>query len=596
MKANSQVPLAIGEILWEEGIIDKNSLLRAMEILSGNGQNRQGLGDVLVNDLGFDRHRIYKAISRIYAFREINARQFPITEARIKFIKSILNALGVEARRELVTNKILPYEYDEQNKSILIFITPDPTRRHLEDLLRRFGFKKYELAYCRIEDIEKLLSQVAPPENEFLQLVEQASSEEEHYSEEQEEEELDDEELTAAINKSLLVNLFEGCLIEAVRKGASDIHIIPKEGNITEIHFRVDGKLKIWHIQENVRPEALCAVAKDRTKNVDRFEWESAQDGFIQRTVDNQLIRFRVSILPIVSSAYNRKYESIVIRILDDRKVIRDLDKLGFHTQAKAEFIKAIKKPQGMVILTGPTGSGKSTTLVAALYYVVSPEVNVLTVEDPVEYCIQGVRQIKINPRLDFDQAVRAILRHDPDIVMVGEMRDKKTAEIAIKLANTGHLTFSTLHTNDAASVVSRLFKMGVEPFLIAYAINLVVAQRLVRTLCPHCKRPRTNLDSQFPLSLGFTEQEVMNTTFYEPVGCDKCNSGYKGRAGIHEALPFTSEIRHLILNAAGEIDEEVIKNSAIRGGMSSLRASARLRVLEGVTTLEEVAAVTTEG
>ena len=592
MYGNSQVPLAIGEILWEEGIIDKDSLIKAMELLSGNG--KQSLGEILVTDLGFDRHRIYRAISRIYAFPEINLRQETIPESRIKFIKNILNALGVDARRELVQKKILPYEYDEHNKNILVFITPDPTNRTSEDLLHRFGFKKCELAYCRLEDVEKLISKVAPPENEFLQLVEQAANVVEQFDEE-EDQELDDEELTAAINKSLLVNLFEGCLIEAVRAGASDIHILPKEANITEIHFRVDGKLRLWHVQENVRPEAFCAVAKDRTKNVDRFEWESAQDGFIQRNVDNYLIRFRVSILPIISSAYTRKYESIVIRILDDRKVIRDLDKLGFHENAKNEFIKAIKKPQGMVILTGPTGSGKSTTLVAALYHVVSPELNVLTVEDPVEYCIHGVRQIKINPRLDFDQAVRAILRHDPDIVMVGEMRDKKTAEVAIKLANTGHLTFTTLHTNDAASVVSRLYKMGVEPFLIAYAINLVVAQRLVRTLCPHCKRPRNNLDPRFPLSLGFSEEEIKITTFFEPVGCSKCNKGYRGRTGIHEALPFTPEVRHLILNASREVDEEVIRESAIRDGMMTLRASARRRVLEGVSTLEEVAAVTTE-
>jgi len=594
MNGNSQVPLAIGEILWEEGIIDKDSLIKAMEILSANGNEKQSLGEILVTDLGFDRHRIYRAISRIYAFREVNLRHENISESKTKFIKNILDALGVDARRTLVRNMVLPFEYNEQNKNILVFITPNPTDRTLENLLHRFGFKKYELAYSRFEDVERLIHTVVPPENEFLQLVEQAASEVERF-EEDDDQELDEEELTAAINKSLLVNLFEGCLIEAVRNDASDIHIIPKEGNVTEIYFRIDGKLRMWHVQENVRPEALCAVAKDRTKNVDRFEWESAQDGFIQRNIDNFLIRFRVSILPIVSSAYTRKYESVVIRILDDRKVIRDLDKLGFHTSAKNEFLKAIKKPQGMVILTGPTGSGKSTTLVAALYYVVTPELNVLTVEDPVEYCIQGARQIKINPRLDFDQAIRAILRHDPDVVMVGEMRDKITAEIAIKLANTGHLTFSTLHTNDAASVVSRLYKMGVEPFLIAYAINLVVAQRLVRALCPECKRPRKNLDPQFPLSLGFTEAEIKNTTFYEPVGCTKCKGGYRGRVGIHEALPFTPEIRHLILNAADEVNEEAIRENAIRNGMLTLRASARRRVIEGISTLEEVGAVTTE-
>ncbi|OQX88789.1 hypothetical protein B6D60_01100 [candidate division KSB1 bacterium 4484_87] len=302
-----------------------------------------------------------------------------------------------------------------------------------------------------------------------------------------------------------------------------------------------------------------------------------------------------MSILPIVTSQYNRKYESVVIRVLDDRKVIKNLDALGFDEIAKREFVSAIKKPQGMVILTGPTGSGKSTTLVAALNYVMNPELNVLTVEDPVEYNIRGARQLKISHKMDFDQAIRAILRHDPDIVMVGEIRDAKTAEIGIKLANTGHLTFSTLHTNDSASVVSRLYKMGIEPFLIAYAINLVVAQRLVRKLCPHCRKPISESEKENALQLGITEEELEKATIYEPVGCDKCNRGYKGRMGIYEALPFTHEIRKIILKASQELDEDAVREAAQRHGMLTLRQSAIRLALQGVTSLEEVAAVTSE-
>ena len=213
---------------------------------------------------------------------------------------------------------------------------------------------------------------------------------------------------------------------------------------------------------------------------------------------------------------------------------------------ARQFFNQAIAKPQGIVILTGPTGSGKSTTLIAALHQVIDPTVNVLTVEDPVEYIIRGARQLRISPKMNFDQAIRGILRHDPDIVLVGEMRDKATAEIAVKLANTGHLTFSTLHTNDAPSAVARLYKMGVEPFLIAYAINIIVAQRLVRTFCKQCKRPleKNQIDRDVYLKFGFTEEDLEQCTIYEAAGCDKCNGGYKGRAAIHEALYFTREIR----------------------------------------------------
>ena len=275
---------------------------------------------------------------------------------------------------------------------------------------------------------------------------------------------------------------------------------------------------------------------------------------------------------------------------------ITDLDKLGLQGKAKEDFLKAIHSPQGIVILTGPTGSGKTYTLNAGVHQVISPEVNVLTVEDPVELMIEGARQIKISSeKLTFEQAVRAILRHDPDIVMVGEMRDLETAQTAIKLANTGHLTFSTLHTNDAPSAVSRLYKMGVEPFLIANAINIVVAQRLIRKLCAKCKRPIEDLDPSIPLSLGFTEEEIKNTTFYEAAGCDGCRNGYKGRVAIHEALLFTKEIRRLILASGDTVDEEAIREQAIQDGMLTLRAAGRVRIKQGLTSFEEVAAITSE-
>jgi type IV pilus assembly protein PilB len=301
--------------------------------------------------------------------------------------------------------------------------------------------------------------------------------------------------------------------------------------------------------------------------------------------------------MPIVGTEFKHKFESIVIRVLDDRKVITDLNKLGLQGPARDFFYKAISKPQGIVILTGPTGCGKSTTLIAALYQVIDPTVNVLTVEDPVEYIIKGARQLKIGVKMDFDSAIRGILRHDPDIVLVGEMRDKTTAEIAIKLANTGHLTFSTLHTNDAPSAISRLYKMGIEPFLIAYAINVIVAQRLIRTLCKLCKRPipKGELDYEVYTKFGFTKEQLDSRTIYEAVGCEKCSGGYKGRAAIHEALYFSREIRNIIVKSGEEVDEESIRNQAIKDGMWTLRRSGIERILEGTTTLEEITAATTE-
>jgi type IV pilus assembly protein PilB len=494
----------------------------------------------------------------------------------------------------LMEAKMLPFKYDERQSDKLIIAAADPTDRRLPLIARNFNAKKYEVVYSRLESIKRLLEQIVPVENEFLRQLE---NNQQDVQVQEDESTLDESVLEAEINKSALVNLFEGALVEAVRQGVSDIHIVPKDGNCTELWFRLDGNLQLWHAQENTLPEAIAAVVKDRSKNVDRFEREAAQDGFIQRVVDDHRIRFRVSIMPMVGTEFKHKYESIVIRVLDDRKVITDLNKLGLQGPTMESFKKAITKPQGIVILTGPTGSGKSTTLVAALHAVIDPTVNVLTVEEPVEYIIKGSRQLKIGPKMNFESAIRGILRHDPDIVLVGEMRDKTTAEIAIKLANTGHLTFSTLHTNDAPSAVSRLYKMGIEPFLIAYAINVIVAQRLIRTLCKLCKRqiPADDIDKDMYLSFGFREDELVNPVFYEAVGCDKCSGGYKGRAAIHEALYFTKSIRVMIAKAGKEVDEEQIRDQATKDGMWTLRRSGIERIKSGVTTLEEIAASTTD-
>jgi type IV pilus assembly protein PilB len=585
----------IGFSLLKKGVIDYETLEKSLKVKDAEGtKNRRNLGQILVNDFNADHDSVFCEVASLYAFREIFVADEQIEKGRIDFIKKLVDPLPENVRAMLVQAKIIPLKFDEKQTDKLIIIAADPTDRRIPLVARNFGVKKYEVAYCRIKDIQGLIEHVIPPENEFLRLLEGSQV---GIEVKEDDVVVDEEALEAEISKSALVNLVEGALIEAVRSGASDIHIIAKEGNRTEFWFRTDGSLKLWHVQENTMPEAIAAVVKDRSKNVDRFEREMTQDGFIQRLIDDHNIRFRVSIMPIVGVEFKHKFESIVIRVLDDRKVVTDLEKLGLQGPARDAFYKAIAKPQGIVILTGPTGCGKSTTLVAALHQVIDPTVNVLTVEEPVEYIIKGARQLKIGPKMSFDLAIRGILRHDPDIVLVGEMRDKITAEIAIKLANTGHLTFSTLHTNDAPSAVSRLYKMGIEPFLIAYAINIVVAQRLIRTLCKNCKRPisKNELDREMYLTFGFAEEDLDDRTLYEAVGCEKCSGGYKGRAAIHEALYFTKEIRHLIIKSGGDVDEEAIRKQATKDGMWTLRRAGIERVKSGQTTLEEIASATTD-
>ena len=584
----------IGYLLFKKGIIDAATLDKALQAkFNDRNKLRRNLAQILVDDFSYDHDIIFREVAILYAFRELDIDLQTIQPNYLEAIRKMIERGGEELKDLMLRDRIIPFIYDEQTKDKLIIAATDPTNKNVQKVAFGLNAKKYEVIFIKKKDYDQLIEKIFPPENVFLKNI---SDELEDFIPTEDREDLDEDELDAEINKSALINLVEGALVEAVRKGASDIHFIPCSGHRTEIYMRIDGTLRLWHVQENTLPEAVIAVVKDRGKGMDRFEREMAQDGFIQRLIDNFVIRFRVSVLPMVGTELKNKFESVVIRILDDRKVIRDLEKLGLTGVAKQKFIKAINQPQGMVILTGPTGCGKSTTLVAALYQVVNPEVNVLTVEDPVEYVIEGARQLKIGYKMNFEQAIRSILRHDPDIVLVGEMRDKETAETAIKLANTGHLTFSTLHTNDAPSAVSRLFKMGIEPFLIAYAINLIVAQRLIRKLCTKCKKRVTDYDEVFLEAAGLNVAEWKKYEIYRAVGCDECGgTGYKGRMAIHEAFYFTKEIRHLIVKSGEEVDEELLKVQAKKDGTLNLRESGLEKVKLGMSSLEEVLSSTTE-
>ncbi len=589
------------QALLSKGNVTPQLVEESAEAKRKNGL-REPLWRVLADNPKVDRDVVFAQAALTYAFRIAPVKD---RKPESDFVKTVLDSFTEELRDELISLNIAPYAYaQEQGSGLLklVFITDDPMRPDLQRLMHALDLDRFEMSYAPRIVVRGVLEQAYPRKNVYLERIredegDQAAVDFGMSFENKENKLLDEEALEAEISRSSLINLVEALLVESVRMGASDIHVYPNAKRKIEIHFRVDGRLQRWHTEEKGHPEALLAVLKDNAINVDRFERDTAQDGFIQRWIDDTLIRYRVSVLPIANANPDVRAESIVIRVLDDRKVMTDLSKLGLLPGAQAQFNKAIRQPNGMVILTGPTGSGKSTTLVAALSQVVSPEVNVLTVEDPVEYMIPGVRQIKLSHKLSLEGALRAILRHDPDIVMVGEMRDKDTAELGVKLANTGHLTFSTLHTNDAPSAVSRLYKMGLEPFLIAYAINLIVAQRLMRTLCPDCKVVDDDVDLLLARQLGFTEEMLADMTIYR-AGTDKdCVSckgrGYKGRRAVAEALYFSPRIREMIVEAGDTIDEDGIKAQAVKEGMLTLQASARELVKMHETSLDEMLRVT---
>ncbi len=397
-------------------------------------------------------------------------------------------------------------------------------------------------------------------------------------------EEEDDTEVVDEV-EAPIVKLVNGIFVNAVKTGASDIHVEPYETSL-RVRYRVDG---VMYTVMNLPPKikaALTSRIKIMSK-LDIAERRLPQDGRIKLKLGKRReIDFRVSTLPTLYG------EKTVLRLLDKSNLQVDLTKLGFDEDSLKNFMNALDKPYGMILVTGPTGSGKTVTLYSGLTYLNKPETNIMTAEDPVEFNFLGINQVHVKEEigLTFASALRAFLRQDPDIIMVGEIRDFETAEIAIKAALTGHLVLSTLHTNDAPSTVNRLLNMGIEPFLVSSSVILILAQRLARRICTKCKTEE-HVPEPALVKVGFTEEEAKNLKVYKGKGCPVCNnSGYKGRLGLFEVMPVNDEIKELILEGA---NTDELKKCAIRNGMKTLRMSGLGHVKNGTTTIEEVLRVT---
>src|SRR5688572_1049348 len=397
-------------------------------------------------------------------------------------------------------------------------------------------------------------------------------------------EEIDLATLARASEDAPVVRLVNVLMVDSLRRGASDIHVEPYEKDF-RIRFRIDGVLyDVMHPPMKLR-DPLISRLKIMAK-LDISEKRLPQDGRIKIKVKvddrSRELDFRVSTLPTLFG------EKVVLRLLDKDKLMLDMTKLGFEPESLEKFQRAIANPYGMVLTTGPTGSGKTNTLYSALQSLNTPETNIMTAEDPVEFNLQGINQVQMKEQigLNFAASLRSFLRQDPNIILVGEIRDFETAEIAIKAALTGHLVLSTLHTNDAPSTISRLVNMGIEPFLVATSINLIQAQRLIRRICKDCKVEMT-MPAEGLVEIGFKEEEAAKLKMYKGRGCETClNTGYKGRVGLYEVMEITDELRELIIIGASAIE---LRKKAIELGMITLRESGLCKLREGITTVEEV-------
>ena len=563
--------MRIGELLVKAGKLTSEQLQQALSAQQDQGGR---LGTHLVK-MGFiDDEDLVEFLSQRYGVPAINLAEVEVDE-------SILKVIPPDVCRKYT---ILPVSKAGAKLTIAMV---DPTNVFAMDDIKfmtgynvepvvasesslRTAIDDYYGSTHSIE-LKKVMEDLAVADDADLEVLE-------------EEEDLDLAALEQQSEEAPVVRLVNIILTDAIKRGASDIHIEPYEKEY-RVRYRIDGLL-----YEMMRPPLkLRAAITSRIKimaKLDIAEKRLPQDGRIKikTRLANKIkdLDFRVSVLPTIFG------EKIVMRLLDKDALMLDMTKLGFETDPLRRFEQSIFRPYGMVLVTGPTGSGKTNTLYSALQRINTPEVNIMTAEDPVEFNLLGINQVQMKERigLNFAAALRSFLRQDPNIVLVGEIRDFETAEVAIKAAMTGHLVLSTLHTNDAPSSINRMMNMGIEPFLVASSVHLVVAQRLVRTICLQCKEP-ADIQPQALINIGFSQAELKSMKLFRGRGCERCSgTGYKGRVGLFEVMEIDDEVRELILSGGSAYE---LRQKALQNGMISLRVSGLQKIRDGITTIEEV-------
>ncbi len=563
----------LGELLVQEKLLDKEQL---KEVHDFQKKNDVSTGTAVVS-LGYiSEEDMAQALSRQLGYPYINLDQFEV-------YPDVISLIPVEIAKKYL---IMPIH---RIRSFLTLAMVDPTDLDvIEDIRFRTGLsiqpviasetgisnaiKKYYGTSDALR-VKQIVDEIEQAEDTTVNIIEE------------DEEDYDIEELVHSTEEAPIITLVNTVFIDAIKKGASDVHFEPYE-KAFRVRYRLDGTLyEMMNLAMKFKNPVISRVKI--LSNMDIAEKRLPQDGRIKMRVklengNKKEVDMRVSSVPAIFG------EKIVVRILDKSMLKLNLEDLGFEKESLDLFKEGIRRPWGIVLVTGPTGSGKTNTLYSAISTINSMEKNIMTAEDPVEFYIPGINQVNIRDEigLNFSTSLRSFLRQDPDIMLVGEMRDFETVDIAIKAALTGHLVFSTVHTNDASSTVVRLVNMNVETFLVADSVFMIVAQRLVRRLCKKCKA-KHNLTTEALVDIGYNAKEAPKVKAYKPAGCNAChNTGYKGRVGLFEVMEVTDEIKDLILAKA---HSKEIKKKAIEQGMITLRRSGLIKIKEGITSIEEV-------
>jgi len=562
----------IGRVLLKMGRLTREQVHKGLAIQTeqrGKGLHTP-IGQILV-EMGLitekDRN-LALAAQAGYEMLDIESREIP---------KEVIAQVPAQMA---TASKILPIEYNPATKTLKVAMASPDNFRAVDDLRTLMGFNVIAVI-ADADQLNRLLAKYYDVKQESLaELLTEITNDENLKQLEDRGDSIDLDTIKEMAESNPVKRLLNMVLLQAIREKASDVHFEPFEDEF-KMRYRIDGVL-----YEMIPPPKHIAMAiTSRIKvmaNLDIAERRLPQDGRIPLTVQGKAVDLRVAVLPTIFG------ESVVMRVLDRSNVQLDLDKLGMREDDLRVFRQLINKPNGIVLVTGPTGSGKTTTLYAALNELNSIEDKLITTEDPVEYDIDGIIQVQIRSEIDltFANCLRSILRQDPDIILVGEIRDKETAEIAIQASLTGHLVFSTLHTNDAPSAIARMLDLGIEPFLITATLEGILAQRLVRRICVNCKEEYQPTEDQL-MELELLPEDVRGKSFFRGRGCDSCNNtGYRGRLGIYEIMVFDDEMREMVMSHAST---NLLRNAARKRGMRTLRQSGLIGIYEGLTTIEEV-------
>ncbi|GBD97421.1 MAG TPA: type IV-A pilus assembly ATPase PilB [Nitrospirae bacterium] len=560
----------LGQLLINNNIITEEQLNKATELQKKEGGR---IGSNLIK-LGYlTEESLVEFLSKQYGVSAVALSTEDIDPSIIKFVPYD------------VAHKYQIFPISKNGASLKLAMTDPSNVFAIDDVKFMTGYEVEPVVasesaikeaisryYEQSDDLQSVVESMADFDEESLDLIQDT------------EDDIDMTELKSAVEEAPVVKLVNLILSEAIVKGASDIHLEPYEKTF-RIRYRIDGMLYDV-MQPPIRLKAALSSRLKIMAELDIAERRLPQDGRIKLKIRDRGVDLRVSTLPTLFG------EKIVMRILDKSNLNLDLTKLGFEENALKDFEEAIRSPFGMVLVTGPTGSGKTTTLYSALSTVNEVDVNIMTAEDPVEYNLLGINQVHVREDigLTFAAALRSFLRQDPDIVMVGEIRDLETAEIAVKAALTGHLVLSTLHTNDAPSTISRLLNMGIEPFLVSASVVLILAQRLCRKVCEEC-REEDKVPEPALIKMGFTKDEAESIKCYRGKGCPACSeTGYKGRIALYEVMPVKEEIKEMIIKGATGAE---LKKTAINSGMQTLRRSGLIKIKEGLTSVQEIMRVT---